>query len=214
MEIKYLPSFCFPGRTIKIQGLAVHFNSGISEDVEPNNPFDLQVIWNMLHDLNLPKSGRKFYPNCAGIGRMYASYNELIGRNEGEDMLLVPFGKEVYHAGVSLHKGRENANKFMAAVALAGTEESEFTDWQYHRLAYIAAEQRHLYGFPNDDIVGHDRLRWNAKQAGMKNSEGKEPDDKFDPSGKRDGTGKNFDWPRFYSMVDEFLEQRRKLAQA
>ena len=212
MEIKLLPANCYPGRSIKIEGLAVHFTSGISKDVEPSNPFDPEVVWRMLHDLNLPKSGRKFYPNCAGIGRMHASYNELIGRERGEDLLLVPFGKETYHAGVSLHKGRPDCNKFMASVALIGTEESEFTDWQYERLAQVAAERRAIDGFPNDDIAGHDRLRWNAKQAGMTHDDGRIPDDKRDPSGKKDGTGKNFDWPRLYSMVDKLLAQRGKLA--
>jgi N-acetyl-anhydromuramyl-L-alanine amidase AmpD len=210
VEIKRLPSFCFPGRNIKIEGMTVHHSSGIN--IEPSNPFDPEVIWKMLHDLNLPKSGRKFYPNCEGVPRTYASYNQLIGRNRGESMLLVPFGKEVYHAGVSLHKGRADCNKFMAAVALAGTEESGFTDWQYEELAETAAEQRHLYGFPNEDIVGHDRLRYNAKKAGMRHSDGRIPADKFDPSGKADGTGTNFDWPRFYAMVDKLLAERKASA--
>jgi N-acetyl-anhydromuramyl-L-alanine amidase AmpD len=214
MEIKLLPANCYPGRSIRIEGLAVHFTSGISKDVEPNNPFDPEVVWRMLHDLNLPRSGRKYYPNCEGIARSHASYNELIGRERGESLILVPFGKETYHAGVSLHKGRSGCNKFMASAALIGTEESGFTDWQYERLAQVAADQRAVNGFQNDDIAGHDRLRWNARQAGMKNSEGKVPDWKLDPSGKADGTGENFDWPRFYSMVDELLERRRKLAQA
>lgn len=223
MEIKLLPSFCFPGRNINIDGLGIHFTSGISEDVEPSNPFDPQVVWNMLHDLNLPRSGRKFYPKCEGIARTFASYNQLIGRERGESLLLVPFGKEVYHAGVSLHKNRKNCNGFMAGVALIGTETSRFTDWQYEELAEVAAEQRHLseirakatgeQGFQNSDIVGHDRLRHNAKLAGLTHSDGRIPDDKHDPSGKTDGTGQNFDWPRFYSMVDKLLEQRRKLSQ-
>jgi N-acetyl-anhydromuramyl-L-alanine amidase AmpD len=207
VQVKQLPSFCYPGRSIQVAGMCIHFTSGMN--IEPSNPFDMTVIWDMLHDLNLAKSSRKVYPNVAGIGREYASYNQLIGRIKGESLLLVPFGKEVYHAGVSLHKGRPDCNKFMDAVALAGAEESGYTDWQYEELAYVASERRHLYGYGNDDIVGHDTLRHNAKQAGMKHSNGSAPADKFDPSGKADGTGDNFDWSRFYARVDELLEQRR-----
>lgn len=214
MVSNLLPSFCFPGRSIKVEGMGIHFTSGISEDVEPSNPFDMQVVWNMLHDLNLPKSSRKFYPNCAGIGRMWASYNLLIGRNPGEEWILVPLEKEAYHAGISKHGNREDCNRWMTGAALIGTEESLFSDWQYERLALRAAEHRQKYGFPNSDIVGHDRLRHNAKLAGLTHDDGRIPADKRDPSGKADGTGKNFDWPRFYSMVDALLEQKRKLAQA
>jgi hypothetical protein len=210
---KLLPSFCYPGRNIKVEGLGVHFTSGISEDVEPSNPFDMQVVWNMLHDLNLPKSGRKFYPNCAGIGRLYASYNLLIGREPGEEWILVPFEKETYHAGVSLHQNRTDCNKFMTGAALIGTAESGFSDWQYERLALRAAEHRLKYGFPVSNIVGHDRLRHNAKLAGMTHDDGRIPADKFDPSGKADGTGKNFDWPRFLSMVESLLFEQRKATQ-
>lgn len=183
--------------------MGVHFTSGIN--VEPSNPFDMQVCWNMLHDLNLPKSGRKFYPECAGIGRTYASYNLLIGRNPGEEWVLVPLEREAYHAGVSKHGDRTDCNKFMTGAALVGTEESGFTDWQYERLALRAAEHRKKYGFTNSDIVGHDRLRYNAKLAGMKHSDGSTPADKFDPSGKKDGTGDNFEWQRFYQLVDSLL---------
>jgi N-acetyl-anhydromuramyl-L-alanine amidase AmpD len=207
MQTRPLPSHCYPGRSRPIRGLTIHFISAIN--VEPSQPFEMQVIWNLLHDLNLPKSGRKFYPNCAGIPRQYASYNELIGRNPGEDWLLVPYGKEVYHAGKSLHKGRSDCNKFMPGIALVGTKESGFTDWQYERLAEIDATLQHAHHYAPDDTVGHDTLRHNAKLAGQTNADGTELDDKFDPSGQADGRGSNFDWLRYGRMVDDAA---RKLA--
>lgn len=197
MQTKFLPTFCYPGRSRPIKGMVVHFISGIY--MEPSNPWDMQVCWNILHDLNLPKSGRKFYPDCGE--KMGASYNELIGRQAGEDWLLVPYGKLTYHAGVSLHKGVSGCNDFMVGVALVGTEESGYTDWQYECLANIAATLMQTHKFELDDIVGHDTVRHNAKLAGMTDSKGKPPKDKLDPSGQADGKGSNFDWMRFRRMV-------------
>lgn len=206
MQTKFLPSYCYSGQSRPIKGLTIHFISAIN--VEPSNPFDVQVIYNMLCDLNRPKSEREFYPNCAGIPRMYASYNELIGRNPGEDLLLVPYGKKVYHAGVSLHKGQPNVNNFMPGIALVGTAESGFTDWQYERLAEIDATLRPVHRYAEDDVVGHDTIRHLAKLAGMRDpATGTEPDDKRDPSGQADGKGTNFDWLRYRRMVAHALGQ-------
>ncbi len=203
MQTKFLPTYCYNGRSRPIKGLTIHFISAIN--VEPSNPFDMQVIYNLLCDLNRPKSDREFYPACAGIPRMYASYNELIGREPGEDWLLVPYGKKTYHAGISLHKSQANVNDFMPGIALVGTEESEFTDWQYERLAELDATLRTAWPYDDSDVVGHDTIRRLAKLAGMKNPDGTEPDDKHDPSGQADGKGTNFDWLRYRRMVADAL---------
>lgn len=198
MQTRPLPPFCYPGRSRPIRGVVLHFISGIN--VEPSAPFDMQVCWNLLHDLNLLKAERKFYPNCTpGADRVYASYNELIGRERGEDWLLVPAQKEVWHAGTSLHKGQPGCNKFMFGLAFAATEKSGYTDWQYERAAEVCASLMSVEKFGMLDIVGHDQVRHNAILAGMK------ADPKKDPSGKADGTGTNFDWPRFRRMVSDAL---------
>ncbi len=205
MQTKFLPTYCYPGRSRPIKGLTIHFISAIN--VEPSNPFDMQVIYNLLCDLNRPKDLREFYPNCAGAKRLYASYNELIGRNPGEDLLLAPYGKEVYHAGKSIHKGESGVNKFMPGIALVGTKESGFTDWQYERLAEIDAALRPAHRYEEDDVVGHDTIRHAAKLAGLNNDDGTELDDKLDPSGQADGKGSNFDWLRYRRMVAHALGQ-------
>lgn len=205
MQTKFLPTYCYPGRSRAIRGLTIHFISAIY--AEPSNPFDMQVIYNLLCDLNRPKSLREFYPKCTGEKRLYASYNELIGRNPGEDWLLVPYGKEVYHAGRSIHKGVQGCNKFMPGIALVGTKESGFTDWQYERLAEIDALMLQTHGYELDDTVGHDTIRHAAKLAGLTNDDGTELEDKFDPSGQADGKGSNFDWLRYRRMVADALRK-------
>jgi N-acetyl-anhydromuramyl-L-alanine amidase AmpD len=208
MQTKFLPTYCYPGRSRPIRGLTFHHISAIN--VEPSNPFDMQVIYNLLCDLNRPKSAREFYPNCAGIARAYASYNYLIGRNPGEAWLLVPFGKEVYHAGKSIHKNESGCNKFMPGIALVGTKESGFTDWQYQEAAETDASLRTAWPYDDTDVVGHDKIRFDAKAAGMRADDGSELEDKFDPSGQANGKGTNFDWLRYYRMV---ADAARKLKQ-
>jgi N-acetyl-anhydromuramyl-L-alanine amidase AmpD len=193
---KKLPSHCHPGRNLKkILGGVLHFISGIN--VEPSNPFDMQVCWNLLHDLNLPKSERKYYPTCAGDEREYASYNILVGREEGEACMLLPISSEAWHAGVSLHKGVGDLNKFTFGVALIATENSGYTDWQYKFLHTFFPPVMQEQGFSADWIPGHDQVRYAATQAGFKDKNNNTPKPKKDPSGKPDGTGGNFDWERF-----------------
>lgn len=194
MLTKPLPPFCHPGRSRPIKGVAVHFISG--KYMAPSDPWNMQLCWNILHDLNLPKEQRKFYPNVEPTGlRQYASYNELIGRNPGEDWLLVPHQRETYHAGVSMHKGQKDCNKFLLGISLVADEKSGYTDWQYERLAEICAEAMTLYGFGLEDIVGHDEIRANAIAAGLTDSSGHKPKPKPDP-------GSMFDWPRLRRMID------------
>lgn len=195
MIYKRLPAHCHPGRKIKkILGGVLHFIS--AKNVEPSKPFDMQACWNLLHDLNLPKSERKFYPNCAGDAREYASYQILVGREEGEAWMLLPIGEEAWHAGISLHKGVGDLNKHTFAVALVGDETSGFTDWQYRFLAQFFPPVMQEQGFTVEWILGHDQVRWAAIQYGIKDKNGNKPKLKFDPSGKADGTGLNFDWAR------------------
>lgn len=199
MIYKKLPPHCHPGRKIKkILGAVIHFIS--AKNVEPSNPFDMQVIYNMLCDLNLPKAERKFYPDLYTDGtdnRTWASYNILVGRNEGEVWLLQPITQETWHAGVSFHDGVTDLNKHTFSVALVGDEDSGMTDWQYRFLAEFFPPVMREQQFTVEWIPGHDMVRWAAIMRGMTDSRGRKPKTKVDPSGKADGTGTNFDWPRF-----------------
>lgn len=194
MIYKRLPSHCHPGRNLKeIYGGVLHFISGIN--VEPSNPFDMQVVFNLLHDLNLPKSERKYYPTCTGEERDYASYNILVGREEGEAWMLLPISSEAWHAGISLHNGVRDLNKVTFGVALIATENSGYTDWQYNFLHTFFPPVMLEHKFTVDWIPGHDMVRRAAIQAGFKDKNNKTPKAKPDP-------GENFEWARFRGALN------------
>lgn len=207
---KPLPPHCYSGRKIKkIFGVMIHFTS--AKNVDPKNAFDIDACWRMFHDLNLDKDKRLFYPDVYTDGtdnRTWGSYNELIGRNEGEDYLLAPYTHEAYHAGVSYHNGISNLNEYMPGICLVGDETSGYTDWQYNTSAEAVAILAITFKFnPREWVIGHDRARFQAIGAGMKGKGGKPLAYKFDPSGQKDGLGKNFDWARFFSQVDDAIRQ-------
>lgn len=118
---------------------------------------------------------------------MYASAHVLIGR-EGEVWKLVEFDRQAYHAGASILNGRENCNRWTLGIELIGKTDSGFSNVQYQALAELLVTLGEQHGFPRDNVKGHDSVRWAAIQAGSK----KRP--KYDPSGRKDGEGDNFDW--------------------
>lgn len=207
---KPLPPHCYPaGKIRKIIGAMLHFTS--AENVDPKNAFDVDACWRMLHDLNLEKGKRLYYPDVYTDGtdnRTYASYNELIGRNDGEDYILAPYFQQAYHAGITKLDDLTNLNEWMPGICLVGNKTSGYTDWQYKTSADAVAILAVTFKFdPRTRVLGHDRARFNAIQAGMKNKYNKTPDFKYDPSGQKDGLGKNFDWPRFFALVDDGIRQ-------
>lgn len=189
MENKVLPDYCFPGRELSsVDGVILHYFS--CKNVDPGRMFDLEACRNLFLDLNAPKAKREHYmtDDRWPDDRMYASAHVLIGR-DGEAWRLVPLEKEAYHAGASILNGRSRCNQWTLGVELVGHQSSGFTDRQYRRLAELLDDLQLEHGFPSDNVAGHDRVRWAAIQDGSR----KRP--KYDPSGRKDGNGDNFDWP-------------------
>lgn len=195
MHSKILPSFCTNGRQLHaIDGVIIHYFSG--KNVDPDNQFDLEVCRQLFLDLNRPKRDRMFYMQADKWpeGRMYASAHLLVGRS-GETWKLVEYEREAYHAGASILNGRSGCNRFTLGVELVGTQDSGFTRKQYEALAETLIDLQDEHQFPDDAIAGHDTVRWAAIQDGSK----KRP--KYDPSGRKDGLGDNFDWPYLRSLL-------------
>ena len=196
MKSKILPDFCLPGRPLQeLGGVIIHYVSGKSDyDVDP---FNLHVIRDQLVDLNCPQAQRKYYlrePKWPAE-RMFASCHALIGRF-GEIWKLAEFDCETYHAGATLLNGRPDCNRWTLGVELAGNRTSGFTEPQYQALANLLTWLMLDKGLKRENIAGHDVVRWAAIQAGLTT---KRP--KYDPSGRKDGLGKNFDWP----LLDRLL---------
>lgn len=195
MRSKILPDFCTSGRElVAIDGVIVHYFSG--KNVDQENQFDLQVCRNLFLDLNRPKMERRFYmtEDKWPDGRMYASAHLLIAR-DGETWKLVEYDREAYHAGASILNGRSGCNRFTLGIELVGTQDSGFTGKQYEVLAELLVELQDAHGFSMGAVQGHDRVRW----AAIQNGSTKRP--KYDPSGRKDGNGDNFDWPYLIQLV-------------
>jgi N-acetyl-anhydromuramyl-L-alanine amidase AmpD len=126
--------------------------------------------------------------------RMYASAHVLIGRG-GQVWKLVEFDKQAYHAGASILNGRSNCNRWTLGIELMGTQDSGFTDDQYKALAALIDTLQREHGFPLESIAGHDTVRWAAIEDGSH----KRP--KYDPSGRKDGKGDNFDWGYLWFLM-------------
>lgn len=195
MLSKVLPDFCISGRPMEsIDGVVIHYFS--ARNVDPENLFEMNVCRDLFIDLNLKKEDRVHYmkdDKWPG-GRMYASAHMLIGRS-GEVWKLVEFGNQAYHAGSSIMNGRSECNRWTLGIELVGSVDSGFTNDQYISLAEILTYLMEEYRFPFSNVCGHDLVRWNAIQKGSN----KRP--KYDPSGRKDGKGDNFDWSYLKSLV-------------
>ena len=194
MQIKPLPDYCIPGRElVDVDGVVVHYFS--ARNVDREQMFDLQACYNLFLDLNRRRVEREHYMLNAGHWperRMYASAHYLIGR-DGTSWQLVDPGLQAWHAGKSLLDGREDLNRWTIGIELVGHGQSQFTHWQYMHLAQLLAELQARYGFPRENVVGHDLVRWNWLEA--HDFIGKR---KYDPSGAPDGQGDNFNWQELH----------------
>jgi len=92
---------------------------------------------------------------------------------------FVPFEKRAWHAGQSVHRGRENCNDFSVGIELEGIDTKTFTDEQYKTLLEVCQEMLDFWSLDLADIVGHSEIA---------------PGRKTDP-------GLGFDWHRLRSQL-------------
>lgn len=198
MRSRILPNYCIPGRELEeLGGAIIHYFS--ARNVDQENRFSIEACRNLMLDFNRPRDRRRFYMRTAQWPdeRMYASAHVLIGR-DGDSMRLVEYNKQAYHAGASLLNGRAHCNRWTLGLELVGTIDSGFTSEQYRELARIL----HNLDIDRDCIAGHDRVRWTAIRAGDTNKRAK-----YDPSGRKDGNGDNFQWNYLHYLLDELEEE-------
>lgn len=197
---KLLPDYCYSGRKIdKVDGLVIHHFSCMN--VDPGNQFDIDACYNLMVDLNLPRSQREHYlkDDRCNEGRFYASAHAFIDR-DGTLYQLINYGLKANHAGASMMADRHNCNEFTLGVELIGTSNSGFTEAQYDTLAEFCAEQMAEHDFDEEFIQGHDTVRNAAIQDGKKSAR------KYDPSGQWDGNGTNFDWNHLSALIELYEE--------
>ena len=199
MFSKALPAYCSSGKALEPAGVVIHYFS--AKNVDPDNAYDLETCRRLFLDLNRPRAEREWFMLEGNWPekRMHASAHILIGR-DGTIWKLIEYDKQAYHAGKSVLNGRINCNGWTLGVELVGKSDSGFEDEQYEALAGLLRLFCTNYEIPRDSIAGHDTVRRNAIEAGMRAKP------KYDPSGQSDGLGDNFDWALAYELLDEQLD--------
>jgi N-acetyl-anhydromuramoyl-L-alanine amidase len=130
------------------------------------------------------------HPYFREIDGQRVSAHALI-RRDGEIVQYVPFGARAWHAGQSEYRGRAACNDFSIGVELEGTDDTPYTDAQYHELAALAAALLSTYATLSErGIVGHSDIA---------------PGRKTDP-------GAAFDWPRFRALLTQHSAPRHPTA--
>jgi AmpD protein len=127
------------------------------------------------------------HPYFAEIAALKVSAHVLIDRH-GALTQYVPFHLRAWHAGVSVHQGRERCNDFSIGIELEGCDDQPYDDRQYEALRALTAVLLLEYPALNrdniaDHIVGHCHIA---------------PGRKTDP-------GPAFDWPRYFHSL--FLQE-------
>ncbi len=200
MFSKILPGYCVPGRPLdSVDGVVLHYFS--AKNVDPENAFDMHACRRLFMDLNRDRSLREWYMKDSRwpASRMYASAHVMIGR-AGEVWRLVEFDQQAWHAGASVLNGRAQCNRWTLGIELIGSQHSGFTDHQYASLSELLARLEKDFGIHESDVAGHDTVRWAAIQGGSHSRP------KYDPSGRKDGRGDNFD----YELMRRLWENERQ----
>ena len=119
------------------------------------------------------------HPYFEHIHRLQVSAHILIQR-DGTVKQFVPFNQRAWHAGESCYQGEQSCNDFSIGIELEGTDDSEFEDSQYEKLAklIIALEQSYP-GISREQLVGHSDIA---------------PGRKTDP-------GSGFDWNKLNQLL-------------
>ena len=133
------------------------FGSSFVEDLFTNNlDFTLNPYFQNLKDLKV---------SC-----------HLFIKRSGEITQFVSFNERAWHAGLSVFNGRSNCNDYSIGIELEGTNEEEYTDYQYKSLVSVTSTVMRRYpAITSDRIVGHSDIS---------------PGRKTDP-------GNSFDWVRY-----------------
>jgi len=125
----------------------------------------------------------KVHPYFMEIASLKVSAHILIDRC-GQLTQYVPFHLRAWHAGVSVHDGKERCNDFSIGIELEGCDDQPYEDKQYQtlrRLTEVLLVEYPVLSRDNvaDHIVGHCHIA---------------PERKTDP-------GSAFDWSRYFQSL-------------
>lgn len=163
-----LPPVCYPGRLLpEVGGIVNHSISAIYHN--QIRPFDEDVVYNLLIDLNHSGMERGLVVPNSQEDRSYASAHYFIAR-DGTIYQWVDEKLEAWHAGRSSWHGREQLNKWTVGIEWAGAHPrlikrygldpklALFTDEQYAAGQWLNADIMSRHHVPLDCVVGHDQV--------------------------------------------------------
>ncbi len=145
---------------------AIQRDSPNQDDRPEGCDVDLLVIHNIslppgefgghwIDDLFMNRLDPSAHPYFADIASQQVSSHLLI-RRDGKLLQYVPLNKRAWHAGASCFDGRNCCNNFSIGIELEGSDDSGFTDAQYHALAETTNKILKLYPtITPDRIKGH-----------------------------------------------------------
>lgn len=174
-----------------------HLIAGVNYVPSPNadaRPQGCCVDLIVIHNISLPPGEfgcghiHKFFTNLLDenahpyfveIKDLHVSSHLLIERS-GRLTQFVPFHQRAWHAGQSSFNDRDCCNDFSIGIELEGTDDTEYTDQQYHVLSAVIISLQMAYPtLSSHNIVGHCDIA---------------PGRKTDP-------GNSFDWDRLRSQL-------------
>lgn len=133
-----------------------------------------------IDELFLNRLDPNIHPYFAGIHNLKVSSHLLI-RRDGELLQYVPLCQRAWHAGESCFQGRMGCNDFSIGIELEGSDDTPYTDEQYHQLVLTTKQITDLFpGITKERIAGHSDIA---------------PGRKTDP-------GPAFDWNRYLTGLD------------
>jgi AmpD protein len=95
------------------------------------------------------------HPTFPAVADLKVSAHFLIRRN-GELVQFVPVNRRAWHAGPSVHCGRECCNDFSVGIELEGADEVPYAPAQYTALAaLVRALRKAIPSLQRAPIVGH-----------------------------------------------------------
>lgn len=170
----------------------------VAEQVESPNqddrPEGVEPELIVIHCISLPPGEfggpwvRRFFcnelpanrhPYFAEIRDLAVSSHLMIAR-DGQIDQFVPFNRRAWHAGTSEYCGRSACNDFSIGIELEGTDDGEFEDLQYQKLADVVATLCSAYpSLSPERMTGHSDIA---------------PGRKSDP-------GPGFDWDRLRGLL-------------
>jgi AmpD protein len=143
---EFCPSSNFDERPnkCKIDLLVIHAIS------LPEGKYNTQLIKDLF--LNKLEPGKDEF--LRSIQDLKVSSHFLITR-KGALIQFVPTDKRAWHAGISIHKGRENCNDFSIGIELEGCDKERFEEEQYYTLQELTRCLLKQFSISKESIVGH-----------------------------------------------------------